>query len=255
MTLKELRLPLALLSGLVLAAAAARADVTETIKETYPFASDGVISLKNVNGDIDIVAWDRNEVSLEAVKKARTDEVMKALIVHIDLKGGDRLDIRTEYLKRSFWSNWGNDGRTVRYKLMVPASVSLKKIDTVNSDITVEGVRGAVDLDTVNGRIRAQGLASDGRFDTVNGSIVATFVSTAAAKRIVLDTVNGSCTLNLPADTGGRLKASSVNGSISCDIPVTIEKSGRHSLRGRIGSGEAEISLESVNGSLRIATN
>ena len=252
MTLKELRLPLALLSGLVLSAALARADVTETVNETYPFAADGIISLTNVNGDIEITAWDRPEVSLEAVKKARNDEVMKALIVHINLEGGNRLDIRTEYVKQSFWKN---DGRSVRYRLKVPAGVTLRKIDSVNSNITVEGVRGTVDLDTVNGKIRASGLAADGRFDTVNGSIVATFVSTAAAKRIVLDTVNGSCTLNLPADTGGRLKASSVNGSISCDIPVTIEKSGRHSLRGRIGSGEAEISLESVNGSLRIATN
>ncbi len=252
MTFKELRLPLAVLSGLVLAASWARAEVTETIEETYPFAADGVISLENINGDIDIIAWDKSEVSLEAVKKARDEEVMKALVVHINVEGGNRLDIRTEYVKRTFWKS---DGRSVRYKLMVPAGVSLKKIDSVNSDLTVEGVRGSVDLDTVNGRISAKGLAGDGRFDTVNGSIVATFASTAATKRIVLDTVNGSCTLNLPADTGGRLKASSVNGRISCNIPVTIEKSGRHSLRGRIGSGDAEISLESVNGSLKIAAN
>lgn len=239
-----------LLASLALGLAAARADVTETINKTYAFASDGVITLANVNGDIEITAWDKPEVAIEAVKRARDDEAMAALIVHLDEQDGRRLDIRTEYVKRRFWKG---DNRSVRYKLMVPAGVTLKKVDSVNSDITVDGVRGPVDLDTVNGGIKATGLAADGRFDTVNGSITAHFVAASGLKRIVLDTVNGSCTLTLPADIGGRLKASSVNGAITCDIPVTIEKSGRRTLRGTIGDGTAEISLESVNGSLRIA--
>lgn len=239
---------LLLLATLALTSAV-RADVTETINKTYPFAPDGVITLGNVNGSIEIIAWDKPEVAIEAEKKARDAEAMQALIVHFDA-ASDRLDIRTEYQKRRFWKN---DGRQVRYRLMVPAGVTLKKIESVNSNITVEGVRGSVFLDTVNGRIRATGLAADGRFETVNGSINATFATASAAKKIVLDTVNGSCTLTLPPDAGGRVKAGSVNGSISCDIPVTLEKSGRRSLRGQIGTGETEISLESVNGSLRIA--
>lgn len=244
-------LPLRLLAlaATVALAGVARADVTETITKTFPLTANGSVSIDNVNGDIEIVAWDKAEVAVEAVKKARDDEAMAALIVHFDSQP-DRFAIRTEYVKKKFWKN---DGREVRYTLKVPAGATLKKIDSVNSNITVEGVRGPVSLDTVNGRIRARGLASDARFDTVNGGINASFDSTASARRIVLDTVNGSCTLTLPADAGGKVKASSVNGSISCDIPVTLEKSSRRSLRGTIGNGSSEIELESVNGNLRIA--
>lgn len=227
----------------------ARADVTETITKSFPLTANGTVSVDNVNGDIEIVAWDKDEVAIEAVKKARDDEAMAALIVHFDSQS-DRLAVRAEYVKKKFWKS---DGRQVRFTLKVPAGATLKRIESVNSNITIEGVRGPVHLDTVNGRIRAHGLAADGRFETVNGGINAAFVSTAAAKRIVLDTVNGGCTLTLPPDAGGKVRASSVNGSISCDIPVTLEKSSRRSLRGTIGDGAAEISLESVNGSLRIA--
>ena len=249
---RSLRAPSLALAAALALAGAARADVTETIVKTFPLAADGTVSLDNVNGDIEIVAWDKAEVAIEAVKKARDAEAMDALRVHFDSEPG-RLAIRTEYVKRSF--RFKGDNRSVRYTLKVPADATLRKIDSVNSNITVEDVRGPVHLETVNGRIRASGLAADGDFDTVNGSITASFHSAAAARKIVLDTVNGSCTLMLPADAGGRVKASSVNGSITCDIPVTLEKSGRRSLRGTIGRGDTEIVLDSVNGSLRIAGN
>ena len=163
-----------------------------------------------------------------------------------------RLAVKTK-LEKKPGLLWGDSPRgEVRYLLRVPRGVSLKKISTVNASIKITGVRGEVIAKTVNGRIEASGLASQGKFDTVNGSIVADYAGTTGVNRIDLDTVNGTCTLRLPAGATGRLRADTVNGSVACELPVTIEKSTRRSLRGTIGTGPMQISLESVNGSLRV---
>ena len=248
----------------MLVALPAFAKVSETFTKTYPFAADGVISLANVNGDVEIVGWDKNEVHLVAEKRARNDEELKQIAVHISAhneadsdRTESRLVIKTEYPKALSWFRWfgsRNHQGSVRYKLMVPAGVSLRKIDVVNSDITVSGVRGSVDLDTVNGSIDASGLTANGRFDTVNGSIRVEFDSVKVGAKIELDSVNGSCRIKLPKEASFHLDADNVNGSVSCDFPITLEKSGRHHLRGRVGDGAATVKLDSVNGSLHITS-
>lgn len=256
-----MKIPFLLVSALFVASSAL-ATVSETVDKTYPLAADGIVSLENVNGDIEIIGWDKNEVHIVAEKRARNDEDLQKISIRFSSSNWDsdghstsKLSIKTEIPKAHFgflWFGSSNVRGEVRYKLMVPFDARLEKIDVVNSDITVRDVRGPVNLDTVNGRIRATGLAAAGRFDTVNGSINVSFDSVKNARRIVLDTVNGSCTLRLPPGAGGHVNADTVNGRISCDFPIRLDSSGRHSLRGVIGDGEADIVLDSVNGSLRI---
>ncbi len=239
---------LALVAASVLTLAAS-ADVTEKFSQTYPLAAHGTIRLDNVNGSIEIIAWDKAEVSLEAVKKARDEDALSRLHLQIDASA-DRLSIKTVYEKK--WKFWENARAEVRYKLMVPAGVSLDKIDVVNANIHVSGVQGFVNLDSVNGSIEADGLTGAARFDTVNGSITAVYAAMPSSGDISLDTVNGSCTVKLPADAAFRLDADTVNGHVSCDFPITLEKSGRHVLRGTVAGGGIKVKLDSVNGGLAV---
>jgi DUF4097 and DUF4098 domain-containing protein YvlB len=245
--MKSLRLPALLLTSLVLVAAA-RAAVTEKFTQTYPLASDGVIHLENVNGDIEIVAWDKAEVLLEAEKRAKTDADLDKVTLEIDATPA-RLSVKTKYAKTGWF---GNINASVRYKLMVPAGARLARIDTVNSNITVTGVRGSVDLDTVNGRIVATGLAADASLDSVNGGLSAEFASLDGVREVKLDSVNGRASVTLPKGAAARIDADSVNGSVSIEQQVKLGKMKRHSLTGQIGEGGPSVSLETVNGSISI---
>ena len=218
--------------------------------QTYPLAADGTIHLDNVNGDIEIIAWDKAEVSLEAEKKGRTDDDLKRVTLEID-SSPTKLSIKTKYARKSGWFS-GSVNASVRYKLMVPAGARLQKIDTVNSDITVTGVRGAVNLDTVNGSITATGLAADARLDSVNGSLSAEFASLDGVSEVKLDSVNGRASVTLPKGAGARIDADSVNGRVSIDQPVKLGKIRRHSVTGQIGTGGPDISIETVNGGITI---
>lgn len=239
-----------LLSATLLALApVARATVTETITKSFPLAADGTVHLDNVNGDIDITAWDKAEVSLVAEKRAKTDDDLHKVSIEID-SAPAKLSIHTKYEKTGWFHS--NVNASVRYKLMVPAGAQLHKIDSVNSDITVTGVRGRVDLDTVNGRITATGLAADAQLESVNGSLTAEFASLDGVQNVKLDSVNGRATVALPKGAGARIDADSVNGGVNIDQLVKLGKVHRHSLSGQIGGGGPDISLETVNGSISI---
>ena len=237
------------LTAITCLATAASAKVAEKFAQTYPLDANGSIQLENVNGSVEIVAWDKNEVALEAEKSARNQEGLDRMHLKIE-SSNRRLFVKTEYEKK--WKFWDNMNAQVHYKLMVPAGVALDKIDVVNANISVTGVKGPVNLDTVNGSIEAEGLAGDGRFDTVNGSVRVAYAAMPASGRIGLDTVNGTCKLTLPADAAFDFDADTVNGRINCDFPITLQNSGKREMHGTVNGGGTRVSLESVNGSLSV---
>lgn len=228
---------------------AASAKVTEKFTQTYPLDANGSIQVENTNGTVEIIAWDKAEVSLVAEKIARNQEGLDRMHLKIE-SSNRRLAIKTEYEKK--WKFWDNMNAQVHYQLMVPAGATLDKIDVVNANIHVTGIKGAVRLETVNGNIDAQGLAANGTFSTVNGSVQVAYEKTPHGGEIYLKTVNGSCTLALPADASFDLDADTVNGRVTCDFPITLEKSGRRELRGAVNGGGVRLRLESVNGSLKV---
>jgi hypothetical protein len=235
------------------AAAHADATVTEKFTQTYPLAADGIVSVDNVNGDIDITAWDKPEVSLVAEKRAKDDEELKRIEIVVDASPS-HFSVKTKLAKKAGWhlfGNWNNNS-SVRYKLMVPAGARLDKVDSVNSDITVTGVQGSVNLDTVNGRVEAYGLAADARLESVNGSLRAEFASLDKVHEVKLDSVNGRAEVTLPKGANASIRTSSVNGGSSVDQPIKLSKSGRHSLSGDIGTGGPRISIETVNGGIAV---
>jgi hypothetical protein len=243
--------PASLALALLLGATAASAKVTEKFSQTYPLDANGSIHLENVNGSVEIVAWDKNEVALEAEKSARTDEGLARIQLRID-SNNRRLTVKTELEKK--WKFWDNMNAQVHYKLMVPAGASLDRIEVVNANITVTGVKGSVALGAVNGGIEAEGLSGDGEFETVNGSIRVAYSTLPAAGKVSLDTVNGSCKLTLPKDAAFDLDADTVNGRITCDFPITLQNSGKRELRGPVNGGGARVNLESVNGGLTVSS-
>ena len=75
--------------------------------------------------------------------------------------------------------------------------------------------------------------------------------------RVEADAVNGKITLYLPSACSARVTAETVNGSIDADdFGLEPEKGfvGRD-LSGEIGGGDARISLNTVNGSIRLKKN
>lgn len=251
-----MKLSLLTLSVLALfAAGIARADsysFKDIVTRTGGFQSNGHFSLDTVNGDVDVRTWDKNEISIEAEKSAKTEEELKQIDLQIELSDSKAV-IKVKFPKRSGGLFGGGTIRAaVRFKIMVPATVTVEKLSVVNASIKLDGVQGAVKVETVNGRVNATNLGGNAEIETVNGPINASFSAVGARQTLSFDTVNGPITVRLPADAGVQVDASVVNGRISCDFPIELGGKGRRSLKGKIGDGRAELELETVNGSISI---
>src|SRR3989440_9406287 len=166
MLTKRLMLGLMLLATLSLTAAdstraqSSRPEVTEEFHQTYPLTADGRVSLTNINGDVRVAAWDRNEVKVDAVKRAYTQERLKEAKINVEA-GPNSVNIETEYPDYN-WSRNGYDRNenpaSVEYTLTVPRGARLEDVSLVNGGPTNEGVRGPPHASSVNCRVCAPGL-------------------------------------------------------------------------------------------------
>jgi DUF4097 and DUF4098 domain-containing protein YvlB len=230
-----------------------RGAFTEEFHQTYAISADGRVELDNINGDVHISSWDRNEVKVDAVKYADSKERLEEAKIEID-SSKDSLSIRTKYPDHDNTWNWGsrNNPASVEYTLMVPRTVRLDEINLVNGEFDVTGVSGEVRASCVNGKVQAQDISGRAKISTVNGRLDATF-SQLSRQSIELNSVNGSLSLTIPSDSNAEIEASTVSGGISNDFGLhASHQFVGHNLRGELGSGGAHIKLSDVNGRIDI---
>lgn len=231
-------------------------DVVEKFEQTYPLNANGRVRVSNVNGSITVEAWDRNEVRLEATKIADSQESMALIEIVVNAKQ-DFIEIETECKDWNFNSNDKTRYRRaeVQYRLHVPRGAVLNEIETVNGSVTVSNFTNITKVSAVNGSVNANNLRGTVKLSTVNGEVKTNFERLEAGTSISLDTVNGRVNLELPSDVNATLKADSLNGGIANEFGLPIRKGkyvGRD-LHGRLGSGEVQVKLSTVNGSLLIS--
>ncbi len=225
----------------------------ETRKEptrTLPLKAGGYLSLENINGDVTIEGWKKNEVSISAVKKGESKDLDRIKItISVDkYEGKEWIDVETEYA--AFRSNSGS----VDYTIKVPSDAILEDIELVNGNLKVTGVTGYLSLGTVNGSITASGMTGNAWVETVNGNLDLSFDKMGKGQTVDLESVNGIISLRMPAKANAHVDAETLNGNISSEFGLTVEKGewiGR-SMEGLVGTGGARISLETVNGNIDI---
>jgi hypothetical protein len=219
------------------------------------------IEIKGVNGDIAAEPASGSEVEVTAVRKGRRSDpngVRIEVVTH-----GDGVTICAVYPDVDGRANEcqpGDGGRmntrdndvNVAFTVRVPAGVRLVG-RTVNGDVTTSAaLAGPVSLRTVNGTAEFS-TSSHGEASTVNGSIRATLGSALWQGTLSFETVNGSITVDLPADLSAEVRAKTVNGDITTDFPLTVTgRVSRRSLSGTIGGGGRTLELETVNGSVKL---
>jgi len=233
-------------------------DVSERFEQTYPLTANGRLKLSNVNGSVILEAWDRNEIKVAYVKTADSKERLDQLQVRIDPRA-DFISIDADY------DEWRmhNDSKTwhsgcckmqVEFHLMVPRGASLNEIETVNGSVALSNFTNFAKISAVNGAIKAANIRGTANLSTVNGEVMADFDRLDLGSKISLETVNGKATLSLPSDASATLKADSLNGNITNDLGLPVQK-GKYvgsGLYGRMGNGDVQIKLGTVNGPVAI---
>lgn len=244
-----------LIPALVIASASGlvSADITDTIDKSYDFDANGRISLSNVNGDVTIAACDCNQVRLVATITASDQETRDRISVKIK-SSNSKLSVKTKYENNDDYKNNGHS--KVVYQLSVPNEVSLDSISLVNGDLKIERVTGELDVELVNGDLKSDGMTSNTDVSLVNGDMNLTFANLSNAKKIKLESVNGAIVVRLPSDANVDVSAETVSGNISNDFGLNVNK-GKYvgsDMHGQLGDGSVSLSMDNVNGKIRLKT-
>ena len=220
------------------------------------------LEVKGVNGDVRAVLASGAEAVVNARKHARRSDPDEVEIKVVESDQGiticavyptpprARQENSCEPGER-WHSSTNNNDVVVDFEVEVPAGIEFNG-QTVNGEMSAEGLKGDVRASTVNGSVRVSttGLAEA---STVNGSVYAQMGRADWTNDLEFSTVNGGITLILPGKLDTDIRANTVNGDIETDWPLTI--TGRFSnrrIRGTIGAGGRGLSLSTVNGEIRL---
>ena len=219
------------------------------------------IEIKGINGEIRAEPASGNEVEVRANLHGRKSDP-KTVTIEV-VEHGEGVTICAVYPSKDEDEpnecrpggrgkmNVKDNDVQVDFAVMVPSGVNFIG-RTVNGEVEALGLDGDVEVFTVNGGIdiSTTGLAQG---STVNGSITVSMDKADWNGKLDFTTVNGSVTLDMPADLNCELSVSTVNGHISSDYAITVDGkfSPRH-LNGTIGSGGRELVIKTVNGSVNI---
>jgi DUF4097 and DUF4098 domain-containing protein YvlB len=225
-----------LLAAAVVAAVAAPASAQQTLTKRASVAPDATVEVSNVQGSVEVSAWDKNEVELVAELESDKDELeFEASERHV------HVEVERPHGK------YGHHGESedAILTLRVPKGARLI-IDTVSADITVAGVRGEQTLESVSGDVQTQ--AFDAR---VSAAVVVTGNGGKAA--VSTENVSGTSTVT---GVRGSFQGEVVSGEIRATIAAAEEielnsVSGDIEIDAELTSG-ARVDMESVSGVLTL---
>ena len=233
----------------------AYASITEKVSKSFDVDANSHFSLNNINGEVEISSWSDSVIKVEATIDADNQEGVDRVNIKMD-QNDNEVSVETDYEDSSNWKN--NHSAKVSYKVWLPAETKLSNIELVNGSLLIENVSGEVKAEVVNGSIKATGLTENSEISSVNGSVKVYYQAISSnLKDIDIETVNGSIKLYVPSEIDATLDLETMHGSIRTEFGLRSEDNtftGKH-LRGEIGTGEVEINMESVNGTIKVLKN
>jgi hypothetical protein len=222
---------------------------------TYKVAPGGRLEIINVNGRITAEASDGEAVEVRAERsaKAASDEAAKALLGNIEMReevGDNRARVEVRPPRMS-----GPAGHEIKWTVKVPRGVAVD-LRTVNGGVKMTALDGEVRARSTNGGITGVALAATSVDAAVtNGGVEIELARPVSSGSFDLEAVNGGVSIQLPAETKADITGRCVNGGIST-ADLSLEMVGEQSkrrLEGKLNGGGAHISLETVNGGVRIS--
>ncbi len=249
--------------SLALAVQGFAASVEREFEREYDLDRDGIVNVKNVNGELVVKSWNDDKVRIYAEIKVKSGSHRKAEDfmdkVKIEVKRhGDEISIEPDYPKRDdggfmdmLFSN-KKPSVTVDFTISVPREATVNA-RSVNGAVKVTDIGGLAELKTVNGGITAKGMGNSVSANTTNGGISVEIDESLIRQEMDFHTVNGSIKLYLRDDIGAYFNLSTVNGSIRTDFPIKMSGDiDTKRIQGKINDGGPEIKMKTVNGSISI---
>jgi Putative adhesin len=214
---------------------------------TFPLVN-GRVNVNSMNGGIEVIGQDRQDVALEARVSARggSQSEAESILKEITIETGATVEAHGPH-------TMGNRNWSVGYKLLVPHQLA-GKFHTMNGGLGLSGIHGDIQGETTNGGLHIENLGGNVNVSTTNGGIKANLDgNTWQGSGLTASTTNGGVSVKLPSNYSAHLVANTTNGGTALNIP-NANQAGVHrrSIDTNLGSGGPTISFETTNGGVSI---
>jgi hypothetical protein len=277
------------IAGVVCGATAGAADAQSrypvrddrTVTRTLQFGGAGerTLDVRAVTGSIHVTAADvpHVEIQVRRITRARSDADLRDAERDVTLDFVDneaRLRAVVRETAGVVCGEPSNRGRTwpsryevaFEFTIRVPRRTNLQLCAMNGEEIRVEDTDGEFDIRHLNGRITMRNVRGGGTAETLNGPVTVVFAETPRSATW-LKTLNGNVDATFPAALSADFALKTRHGELLTDfavevlpqpVPAAERRNGKFVYRSndaarvRVGRGGPEISMETMNGDVRV---
>ncbi|HEU4953326.1 MAG TPA: DUF4097 family beta strand repeat-containing protein [Gemmatimonadales bacterium] len=271
-------------------AALAALTLIQQIDSTVPVERGQRLEVDLFAGDVDVKTWSKNAVRVVADPDGRGRVEIERSATSVSVRTTGRrgppsstdieltvpawmaLDISGVYTDITIAGARGPiSAETVQGDVSAEGGDGLVSVKSVQGGVSVTGAKGRIEANSVNADVEVRRSTGEISTETVNGSIdlVGTDATTLSATsvngdlnydgplhsggRYALSTHNGDITLAVAEAASAAVSVSTFNGEFESDFPVTLTETRKGKrFNFTIGSGSAQVTLESFQGTISL---
>lgn len=217
-----------------------------------PVKNQHHIEIEGINGSITITGkpgistaqiWGEKIVASDNYEDAEAH--LQYLEVQISDKT-DKISIETDQPTVTYGRSY-----QVIYNAIIPDDWDVA-IENVNGKVVIDSLNGDVAVGLVNGDVVLTYISGNVAVGVTNGTVYGK-INLPTSGFCTINTVNGQIQLSIPQTTSAKLGAKVTNGTVSVsNLTLNNMVSAQNYLSGVLGSGQGTITVETVNGSIKV---
>jgi len=227
----------------------------ETVEQSYKIEPTTSISIKNVDGSIQVYGSPAHEMTLQAIKRSYSAKRLKQIAVDVSVQPGT-VAIETTFPREPTWGLRDRSG-TVDYTIVVPDATSISRLELANGEVSVEEMRGqSVHARLGTGRLFVHNCFSNVDVTMGRGSLTLAYEWWEPGKFSVQTNIaDGNAWAYLPSDAAFHLIAETAHGKIASDFVAEQEHRVQAVTKVEVlvhGGGEAQIKIRATEGNIKV---
>lgn len=242
-----------LLSFLLVSGAIFAGDTVVYEKEKkFSVGAGASLTVGNISGDIKVVSWDKDVISVSykiiahTTSRSKAKEYADKVIVEMK-KRGNHIRVKVEYEKSGFFSFGKQTIRaSVDFEIKVPKDCNLD-LNSVSGDVNVSEIKSDIEVSSVsgdsvikncagnldssnvsgdltiagfNGKIKAKNVSGDSYLEDLKSSLTIEGVSSdiivksGTLTKVSIETVSGDCALHAEIKDAGSIEVETISGDL-----------------------------------------
>jgi len=226
----------------------------DVVEKTFPLDPSGTLSLRSIDGIVEIVGTDSREVTIFATKKAFSPERLNAIAIRIDARS-DAISIETTSPPQASHHFMDRSG-TVEYSINLPQTARIARVELPNGELVINGMRGAsITASLGTGQLVTQNCFCDQIVHVKQGTLNV-FFDWSETRPISIDAAiaDGNALARIPTDASFQLHAVAKQGNVWSDFTQSRKQGDASEINEVIGDAPAtKLNVRADDGNIHIS--